>query len=165
MKTQKCKKCGCTDNNCTQCIEVQGKPCYWITNDLCSRCFSFDIVVKYGANYLIANPDHYKPIKETLYFGSTKITPGTKISKIGNKKRTSFEIKDDSFLQYEGTLKIRDVKHVIFSSSWEDELNTPIYRFAFAIANTTRPKFMYLTSKSMQSGADIDCSYVELIKQ
>jgi len=164
MKTPTCKICGCTDNNCTQCIEAQGKPCYWITQDLCSRCFTFDIVVKYGANYLVANPDHYKPIKETLYFGQTKITPGIKIRKIGIKKRTSFEVNEDSFLKYEGTLKIRDVKHIIFSSNWKDEPNAPLFRYAFAIANTTKPKFMYLTSKSMQSGADIDCKHVELIK-
>lgn len=163
MIQKTCKKCGCTDNNCSQCIEAQGKPCYWVTNTLCSRCFTFDIVVKNNANYLIANPDHYKPLKETLYFGETKITPGTKIKKIGVKKRASFEIKEGSFLQYEGTLKIKDVKHVIFSSSWKDEPNSVIFRFAFAIANTTKPTFMYLTTKNMMSGADLDCTYVELL--
>lgn len=37
-----CVKCGCTDNDCSQCIEKQGKPCYWIDIDhlLCSRCSS-----------------------------------------------------------------------------------------------------------------------------
>ncbi len=160
----KCKKCGCTENDCSKCIEAQGKPCYWVTKDLCSRCFTYDIIVKHGANYLIANPDNYKPNKETLYFGETKITPGTKISKIGIKRRTSFSIKEDSFLQYEGTLKIRDVKHVIFSSSWPDDENSVIFRYAFAIANTNKPTFMYLTTKSMMGGADIDCTHVELIK-
>jgi hypothetical protein len=35
-----CKKCGCTDNDCSQCIERTGQPCYWIdeNQDLCSAC-------------------------------------------------------------------------------------------------------------------------------
>lgn len=35
---QTCRICGCTDNDCTQCFEVQGFPCYWVKEDLCSRC-------------------------------------------------------------------------------------------------------------------------------
>jgi hypothetical protein len=37
-KEQKCRVCGCTDNDCHQCIEVQGHPCHWVEDDLCSRC-------------------------------------------------------------------------------------------------------------------------------
>lgn len=33
-----CRVCGCTDLDCSQCIEVQGFPCYWVSDDLCSRC-------------------------------------------------------------------------------------------------------------------------------
>lgn len=35
-----CKLCGCTDNDCSQCIEATGHPCYWIddTHELCSAC-------------------------------------------------------------------------------------------------------------------------------
>lgn len=33
-----CRKCGCTDDNCEQCIQATGKPCYWTQADLCSRC-------------------------------------------------------------------------------------------------------------------------------
>jgi len=35
-----CKKCGCTDDNCSQCIEKTGHPCYWVTEDLCSACIN-----------------------------------------------------------------------------------------------------------------------------
>ena len=42
-----------------------------------------EIVCKYGANYFVCKSKDYKPIKETLFFGETKITPGTKIKKIG----------------------------------------------------------------------------------
>lgn len=35
-----CKICGCTDNDCTQCIEKTGNPCYWVddSHTLCSAC-------------------------------------------------------------------------------------------------------------------------------
>lgn len=35
---RKCRICGCTDNNCSQCIEKTGAPCHWIEDDLCSAC-------------------------------------------------------------------------------------------------------------------------------
>ncbi|MEK7256101.1 MAG: hypothetical protein AAB316_15225 [Bacteroidota bacterium] len=33
-----CRRCGCTDDDCSQCFEAQGEPCYWIEPELCSRC-------------------------------------------------------------------------------------------------------------------------------
>ncbi len=35
-----CKICGCTDNDCLQCVKKSGKPCYWVddAHDLCSVC-------------------------------------------------------------------------------------------------------------------------------
>lgn len=33
-----CRICGCTDDDCSQCIEAQGEPCFWIEENLCSRC-------------------------------------------------------------------------------------------------------------------------------
>lgn len=33
-----CRVCGCTDNDCRQCIKKTGKPCTWIEQDLCSAC-------------------------------------------------------------------------------------------------------------------------------
>lgn len=35
---QKCRVCGCTEDNCAQCIEKTGGPCHWIEPDLCSAC-------------------------------------------------------------------------------------------------------------------------------
>lgn len=35
-----CRSCGCTDNNCLQCIQKQGYPCHWVEKDLCSCCKS-----------------------------------------------------------------------------------------------------------------------------
>ena len=37
-KPRKCRVCGCTDTDCSQCIAAQGHPCWWVEDDLCSRC-------------------------------------------------------------------------------------------------------------------------------
>lgn len=42
-KVRACRICGCTDDDCHQCIEKIGVPCYWVEWDLCSAC---TIVVK-----------------------------------------------------------------------------------------------------------------------
>lgn len=34
----KCRACGCTDEDCRQCIQKTGQPCYWVEEDLCSAC-------------------------------------------------------------------------------------------------------------------------------
>lgn len=33
-----CRVCGCTDDNCSQCIQKTGRPCHWVEDDLCSAC-------------------------------------------------------------------------------------------------------------------------------
>lgn len=38
-----CRSCGCTDDNCYQCIQKTGGPCYWVEPDLCSACESIKI--------------------------------------------------------------------------------------------------------------------------
>lgn len=35
---RRCRVCGCTESDCTQCIEKQGHPCWWVKDDLCSSC-------------------------------------------------------------------------------------------------------------------------------
>lgn len=36
----KCTRCGCTDQDCRQCVEAQGFACSWAdaSHTLCSRC-------------------------------------------------------------------------------------------------------------------------------
>lgn len=35
---RRCRNCGCTDMDCSQCIEKTGHPCRWVAEDLCSAC-------------------------------------------------------------------------------------------------------------------------------
>lgn len=34
----RCRRCGCTDLDCTGCVERTGRPCHWAEPDLCSAC-------------------------------------------------------------------------------------------------------------------------------
>ena len=33
-----CRVCGCTQDDCSQCIKKTGQPCHWVEDDLCSAC-------------------------------------------------------------------------------------------------------------------------------
>lgn len=46
-----CIVCGCTDNDCRQCIAATGEPCYWVSENLCSRCAADQ------KNFIIINPN------------------------------------------------------------------------------------------------------------
>lgn len=35
---QTCRECGCTDVDCSGCIERTGRACSWVETDLCSAC-------------------------------------------------------------------------------------------------------------------------------
>lgn len=35
---RRCRKCGCTEADCSKCIERTGQPCHWVKEDLCSAC-------------------------------------------------------------------------------------------------------------------------------
>jgi hypothetical protein len=38
LTTPRCRVCGCTQDDCRQCIAATGQPCHWVEPDLCSRC-------------------------------------------------------------------------------------------------------------------------------
>lgn len=38
MQDRKCRVCGCTQEDCRQCIEKTGTPCHWVEDNLCSAC-------------------------------------------------------------------------------------------------------------------------------
>ena len=35
---RRCRECGCTEEDCSQCIIKTGEPCRWVEDDLCSAC-------------------------------------------------------------------------------------------------------------------------------
>lgn len=38
-----CRVCGCTDEDCSKCIEKTGHPCSWLEPDLCSACIGWTV--------------------------------------------------------------------------------------------------------------------------
>ena len=34
----RCRVCGCTDDDCSGCFMRTGEPCHWVEDDLCSAC-------------------------------------------------------------------------------------------------------------------------------
>ncbi len=38
---KRCRVCGCTDDDCSQCIAKTGHACMWVGLDLCSACQTF----------------------------------------------------------------------------------------------------------------------------
>lgn len=38
IEARACRVCGCTEDNCSQCVEKTGAPCSWVEDDLCSAC-------------------------------------------------------------------------------------------------------------------------------
>jgi len=38
QEKRKCRVCGCTEDNCQQCVKKTGMPCHWVEDDLCSAC-------------------------------------------------------------------------------------------------------------------------------
>ena len=40
QQVRRCRVCGCTDDDCRQCIAKTGVPCHWVEDDLCSACVS-----------------------------------------------------------------------------------------------------------------------------
>jgi len=37
-QVRRCVACGCTDDDCSGCIERTGEPCHWVAANLCSAC-------------------------------------------------------------------------------------------------------------------------------
>lgn len=33
-----CRKCGCMNDDCAQCVERTGESCHWVAPNLCSAC-------------------------------------------------------------------------------------------------------------------------------
>ena len=55
MAARKCLFCGCTDDDCSRCIEKTGTPCHWIEEDVCSACAS-EAAVSHLLRRMITDP-------------------------------------------------------------------------------------------------------------
>jgi hypothetical protein len=46
LDEQVCRECGCTNDDCSGCIDRTGQVCYWIEDDLCSVCQPTQTILK-----------------------------------------------------------------------------------------------------------------------
>ena len=124
------------------------------------------IVNKWGANYLIASVEERidsKIRKEKIYFGKTLIYPGIKIKKIGEKNRSSFEMNNGHFLEYQGLIKVQSIEYCVFKPKNADEIKDENeYRYVFAITSFPKPEKLLISNSKGNGFCDIDCSTVEL---
>lgn len=37
-RVRECRACGCTEKDCSICIQRAGEPCHWVEQNLCSAC-------------------------------------------------------------------------------------------------------------------------------
>lgn len=61
---ERCRICGCTDDDCGACIEKMGAPCYWLEDDLCSACAAGALQV--DRDQLLAETVQLKAEREQL---------------------------------------------------------------------------------------------------
>lgn len=45
-----CRICGCSEDNCSQCIQRTGRPCSWVAENLCSACKETAAVIDAAAD-------------------------------------------------------------------------------------------------------------------
>ena len=68
VKTQRiCRVCGCTECNCSQCLDAQGYPCHWVTEDLCSRCAEDKRNLGIYGKFSVARTDRRDALGEKHY--------------------------------------------------------------------------------------------------
>jgi len=63
-----CRVCGCTEDDCSQCVEKTGEPCSWIAPGLCSACVD-DVADDAHHGFGDAALAHAAPVAQTTRGG------------------------------------------------------------------------------------------------
>lgn len=68
LQSQQCRVCGCSDYDCSQCIEKTNQACYWVEADLCSACIdNIDINCIDKSHFIMFCLKYYELAKESEY--------------------------------------------------------------------------------------------------
>ncbi|ATC35572.1 hypothetical protein [Elizabethkingia anophelis] len=68
LQSRQCRECGCSDYDCSQCIEKTNQACYWVEEDLCSVCIdNIDIKSIDKNNFIKFCLKYYELAKESEY--------------------------------------------------------------------------------------------------
>jgi len=96
-----------------------------------------NIFSKYGAMY--ADIKEHEIIRESIFLGDKLLNVGQYVHKIGEKKRSSFEMNEGVYLKYEGKGKDVDSSEVLLFSTnhiIHDEKKSTYYAFCYIDPNT-----------------------------
>jgi hypothetical protein len=106
-------------------------------------------ISKAGANYLVS--DHKLQTEKVPYAG---IEIGTKVTKIGSKKRSSFEIKEGFYMRYDGKLFFDSYEYLVFRTPFMDEsIQEKWYCYVFNVVTASK---LLMMSKDCKAASDID---------
>lgn len=64
-----CRECGCTDNDCSECVARTGMPCMWIETDLCSACADDEEPCVCGTAFTCLATKHTAPVAASHELG------------------------------------------------------------------------------------------------
>ncbi len=53
IEARRCRECGCTEWDCSQCTRRTGEPCRWVEEDLCSACVEVVAVEAVASEVLV----------------------------------------------------------------------------------------------------------------
>jgi hypothetical protein len=108
-----CRECGCTEEDCKQCIEKTGKPCTWVEDDLCSAC-------------AIKEDPNVQQIEKFLIDGNQAIKDKRAISaKSTRAKIKNIMEQNPSLYNEEIGQKVKDFVDAVNNLTGENELFTP----------------------------------------
>ncbi len=95
------------------------------------------IFSKYGAMYIELEGEIID--KENIELGDGLLKPNQYLERIGEKKRSSFEMSEDCYLKYEGTISDDTAKYLLFSTnviSFNKRADEVYYAFSYIDKNT-----------------------------
>lgn len=115
-----------------------------------------ELISRWGALYL-AFPAKTIPLfcLDDLVMGEFKFSLGDKISRIGKRNRTSFDLKAGFFMTFAGTILDENKKDkiAVFYGNWDPIIEGKRYYFAFLIVPKTN--MFYIPTSNFQGGREV----------
>lgn len=111
-KSGVCRVCGCTEGNCTQCVEKTGSPCHWINQEktLCSACM---------------DGEHINDQRESIAFTLSHIEVHALVAAFGAAEAELDEENDDEYALHE--FDRWKVYHEVVQMNGVDAIRSAVY--------------------------------------
>lgn len=140
-KERKCRVCGCTEENCSQCIEKTGGPCHWVEEDLCSACVESKAE---DSNPNVENPDVKDSINNETP-SSEEVAAKEPVEKVQEEKQE--EIKDFKYYMEQG-------KAAFEKKKWQDAMDFFMQAINTAPKGNTSARMEYEKAAKWKKATD-----------